>query len=124
MKTTNVNIKIERKTIPLDASNQSVGRLATKIALLLRGKGKVNFSPQIDNGDFVNVTNINNLKFTGKKKEQKTYYRHSQYPGGIKKIPIKKWLKDNPGKILRNAVYKMLPKTRLREAMIKRLTIK
>ena len=124
MKTTNVNIKIERKTHPLDATNQSVGRLASQIALLLRGKGKVNFSPQIDNGDFVNVTNIDKLKFTGKKKEQKIYYRHSHYPGGIKRIPIKKWLKESPGRILRNAVYKMLPKTRLREAMIKRLTIK
>ena len=124
MKTTNVNIKIERKTHQLDATNQSVGRLASQIALLLRGKGKVNFSPQIDNGDFVNVTNIDKLKFTGKKKEQKIYYRHSHYPGGIKRIPIKKWLKESPGRILRNAVYKMLPKTRLREAMIKRLTIK
>jgi len=124
MKTTNVNIKIERKTHLIDATNQSVGRLASQIALLLRGKGKVNFAPQIDNGDFVNVANIDKLKFTGKKKEQKVFYRHSHYPGGIKKIPIKKWLKESPGRILRNAVYKMLPKTRLREGMIKRLTIK
>jgi len=124
MKTTNVNIKIERKTHELDATNQSVGRLASQIALLLRGKHKVNFAPQIDNGDFVTVSNIDKLKFTGKKKEQKIFYRHSHYPGGIKRIPIKKWLKENPGRILRNAVYKMLPKTKLRQAMIKRLTIK
>jgi large subunit ribosomal protein L13 len=124
MKTTNVNIKIERKTHQLDASNQSVGRLATQIALLLRGKHKVNFAPQIDNGDFVIVSNINNLKFTGNKIEQKIIYRHSHYPGGIKKIPLKKWLKEDPAKILKKAVYNMLPKNKLRMAMIKRLTIK
>ena len=124
MKYTNLNTQINRKIQPIDATNQSVGRLATQIALILHGKNKVDFTPHIDNGDFVVVDNIDKLKFTGKKTEQKTYYRHSHYPGGIKKIPIKKWLKENPSKILRTAVYKMLPKTKLRQAMIKRLTIK
>jgi large subunit ribosomal protein L13 len=124
MKATKLNYKIERKPHQIDGTGQSVGRLATQIAILLRGKHKPSFTPQVDNGDFVIVSNLDKLKFTGKKLEQKMVYRHSHFPGGIKKIPAKKIYKDNPSQILINAVFKMLPKNKLRNAMIKRLTIK
>ena len=121
MKSTILKTKIERKTHQLDAANQAVGRLATQITLLLRGKHKPNYSPQIDNGDFVVVTNIDKLKFTGKKLEQKKYYRYSGYPGGLKTQKIKEL---KPAEILKKAVYQMLPKNKLRQHMIKRLTFK
>ncbi len=124
MKTTKLTSKIERKTQQIDASGQSVGRLATKIALILRGKHKPNFTPQVDMGDFVVVSNIDKLKFTGKKLEQRIIYRHSHYPGGIKRIPVKKVFKENPGKILTKAIYNMLPKNKLRNDMLKRVIIK
>lgn len=124
MKTTNQNPKIERKTHQIDATNQAVGRLASQIVLFLRGKNKPSFTPRLDCGDFVIVSNINKLSFAGKKMEQKLYYRHSHYPGGIKRIPLKKVFSEKPGQVLKNAVYKMLPKNKLRNSMIKRLTIK
>jgi len=124
MKTTSLTSKIERKTQQIDATNQSVGRLASQIALILRGKNKVNFSPQVDNGDFVVVANIDKLKFTGKKLEQKKYYRHSGYPGGLKVTKLSQLYKTQPAEILKKAVFKMLPKNRLRNNMIKRLTVK
>jgi large subunit ribosomal protein L13 len=124
MKTTSLTTKIERKTQQIDATNQSVGRLASQIALILRGKNKVNFSPQVDNGDFVVVANIDKLKFTRKKLEQKKYYRHSGYPGGLKVTKLSQLYKTQPAEILKKAVFKMLPKNRLRNNMIKRLTVK
>jgi len=124
MKTTKLVTKIERKTHQIDATNQSVGRLASQIANLLHGKNKVNFSPQIDNGDFVMVSNVDKLKFTGKKMEQKLHYRHSHYPGGLKIKKTKEIFEKNPGDLIIKAVYKMLPKNKLRNSMIKRLTIK
>ena len=124
MTLTNFKVKIERKTHQIDATDQSVGRLATQIATLLRGKHKANYSPQVDNGDFVIVTNINKLKFTGKKLEQKKYYRYSGYPGGLKTTKLKELFGNNPQEVLKKAVYNMLPKNRLRQHMIKRLTFK
>ena len=124
MKTTSLTTKIERKTQQIDATNQSVGRLASQIALILRGKNKINFTPQVDNGDFVVVSNIDKLKFTGKKLEQKKYYRHSGYPGGLKTTKLSELYKTQPAEVLKKAVFKMLPKNRLRNNMIKRLTIK
>ncbi len=124
MKKTNLKVKIDRKQHQLDATNQSVGRLATQIALLLHGKHKPNYSPQIDNGDFVIVSNINKLKLTDKKLEQKKYYRYSGYPGGLKELNLKKLFKKDPEEVLKKAVYQMLPKNKLRQHMIKRLTFK
>lgn len=124
MTITNFKVKIERKTHQIDASEQSIGRLATQIASLLRGKHKANYSPQVDNGDFVIVTNIDKVKFTGKKLEKKEYYHYSGYPGGLKTTKLKELFKNNPQEVLRKAVYNMLPKNRLRQHMIKRLTFK
>jgi len=124
MKTTIFKTKIERKQHQIDATDQSVGRLATQIATLLRGKNKATYSPQIDGGDFVTVTNIDKLKFTGKKLEQKKYYHYSGYPGGLKETKLDKLFNERPEEVLRKAVWNMLPKNKLRQHMIKRLTFK
>jgi len=117
-------IKIERKIHKLDAANQATGRLASQIALILRGKNKPEYQPNLDLGDIVEVINIKLLKFTGKKLEQKEHIRYSGHQGGIKRIKINDLLKNNPGKILQHAVREMLPPTRLRNNMMKRLIIK
>jgi len=113
----------ERQTHTIDATDKVLGRLAAQIAVLLRGKHKPNFVPYKDMGDFVIVENVNKLKFTGKKIEQKKYYRHSGYWGGLKEIPLKKLFAERPAEVLRRAVYRMLPKNKLRVKMIKRLRI-
>jgi len=124
MKITKFKTEIKRNTHQLDATNQSVGRLATQIAYLLRGKNKASFTPNVDNGDFVEILNLDKLKFTGNKLEQKKYYQYSGYPGGLKEKKLAELLKTNPQEIVKNAVYKMLPKNKLRPKMIKRLTFK
>jgi len=113
----------ERQTHTIDATAKVLGRLAAQIAVLLRGKHKPNFVPYKDMGDFVIVENVNKLKFTGKKIEQKKYYRHSGYWGGLKEIPLKKLFAERPAEVLRRAVYRMLSKNKLRVKMIKRLRI-
>jgi len=113
--------KIERKTHKIDAKDKVLGRLATGIVILLRGKNKPTFEPHIDNGDFVVVKKSDDIKLTGKKMEQKIYYRHSGYPGGLKTKKLKDITK---AEALKRAVWNMLPKNRLRNAMIKRLIIK
>jgi len=114
---------MERKTHTIDATNKVLGRLSAQIAILLQGKHKPNFLPYKDMGDFVIVKNIEKLKITGKKMEQKKYYRHSGYPGGLKEIPLKKLFREKPSKVLIRAIWGMLPKNRLRAKMIKRLKI-
>ncbi len=118
------NAKIERKHHNIDAANQSVGRLATKIATLLIGKHKVNYTPNVDNGDLVTVSNVGKLSFSGKKLEQRKLYSHSGYPGGLKVKKVSMIFKDKPEQILKNAVWKMLPKNRLRDIKLKRMTFK
>ena len=94
----------------IDAENAAVGRLAAYISKVLRGKNKPTYNPHIDNGDFVIVTNINKIKFTGKKFKEKKYYRHTGHPGGIKEITPEKLLEKNkPGESLKLAVKRMLP---------------
>ncbi len=115
---------MERKIHKIDAKNKAVGRLATQIALLLRGKHKSEYAPHIDMGDIVEVVNIGQLKFSGKKLEQKKYYRHSGYPGGLKETALKDLFKKNPAEVLRRAVRQMLPANRLRQKMLKRLIIR
>jgi large subunit ribosomal protein L13 len=95
--------------------------LASKIAILLRGKHKPNFVSHKDMGDFVVVKNVEKIKFSGKKKEQKKYYHHSGYLGGLKEKPLKTLFEENPEKVLEKAVYGMLPKNKLRAKQIKRL---
>ena len=114
---------MQRETHIIDATGKVLGRLACEIAILLRGKHKPDFAPYKDVGDFVVVKNVGNLKITGKKMEQKKYFRHSGYLGGAKFIPLKKLFKAKPGQVLKKAVYGMLPKNKLRAKMIKRLKI-
>ncbi|OGZ33497.1 MAG: 50S ribosomal protein L13 [Candidatus Portnoybacteria bacterium RBG_13_41_18] len=114
---------MEKKIHKIDASGKVLGRLATQIAVLLRGKGKVNFLRYIDSGDFVEVVNAQNIKVTGKKMTQKIYYTHSLYPGGLKAQKLEVKFAKNPGLVLRQAVYGMLPKNKTRNKIIKRLKI-
>jgi len=112
---------MQRKTHTIDATGKVLGRLAAEIAVLLRGKYKPDFAPYKDEGDFVVVKNIGQLKFTGKKIDQKKYYHHSGYLGGLKEKSLKELLEKNPSEILKKAVWGMLPRNKLREKMIKRL---
>ena len=115
---------IERKLQKLDATDQSVGRLATKVATLLRGKHKPEYQAHLDLGDIVEVSNITKLKFTGKKLNQKQYYHFSGYLGGLKTRKMSDIYAKNPGEVLYRAVREMLPDTKLRIGMLKRLIIK
>ncbi|MBI2625215.1 MAG: 50S ribosomal protein L13 [Candidatus Nealsonbacteria bacterium] len=113
---------MERKTHTIDATGKVLGRLATEIAVLLRGKQKTDFAPYKDIGDFVVVKNAGKIRVTGKKMEQKKYFQHSGYLGNAKEILFKDIFKKNPGEVLRRAVYGMLPKNRLRAKQINRLS--
>ncbi|MCK5211347.1 50S ribosomal protein L13 [Candidatus Parcubacteria bacterium] len=115
---------MDRKTHKLDATDQSVGRLATQVALFLRGKNKPEFEPHLDCGDIVEVSNIAKLKFTGKKLDNKKYYSYSGYPGGLKEKKLADVFASDPGDVLKRAVRKMLPAVKFRRDMLKRLTIK
>lgn len=112
---------MERKTHTIDAANKVLGRLAVEISLLLRGKEKLDFMPNKDGGDVVIVKNSNKIIVTGNKFNDKMYYHHSGYMGGLKEIPFKKIFKKDPGEVIRRAVYGMLPKNKLRDIQIKRL---
>jgi len=114
---------MERQTHIIDATNKVLGRLASQIVILLQGKHKPNFLPYRDMGDFVIVKNVERIRLTGKKIEQKKYYRHSGYLGHLKEIPIKKVFTQKPEEVLRKAVSGMLPKNRLRKIRLKRLKI-
>ena len=115
---------VQRETRTIDASGKILGRLAVSIAILLRGKNKPDFMPNKDGGDFVIVKNIDKIRLTGKKRENKIYYHHSGYTGGLKEIPFKKLFRRDPGEVLKKAVFGMLPKNKLRSIQIKRLKIK
>ena len=114
---------VEKKWYLIDAESKTVGRLATKIAMILRGKEKPQFTPHADTGDFVVVVNADKVNFTGKKWDQKTYYWHTPYPGGLKTVTAGKLHKENPEEILRNAVWGMLPKNKWQKRLIKRVKI-
>lgn len=116
--------QILRKKHSLDATDLPIGRLATRIATLLRGKHKPSYEPHKDEGDMVEVTNITKARFTGKKLEQKEYYSYSGYPGGLKTKKMSNVFKEKPADVLKRAVKQMLPPTRLRNGMMKRLTVK
>ena len=107
----------------VDATGQTVGRLASKIATVLRGKNNPAFSPHLDCGDFVVVINARQLQFTGNKLRDKIYYRHTEYPGGIRTTTAGQMLANRPEEILRIAVEGMLPKTRLGHQMATKLKI-
>ena len=107
----------------IDASNAVVGRVATIIAKILRGKNKATFTPHMDNGDFVVVKNIEKIKFTGKKFQDKKYYRHTGYPGGIKETTPEKLYDKKPGEALKLAVKRMLPGGPLAKKQLTKLKI-
>ncbi len=113
----------QRDWYVVDATDQVLGRLATQIATLLRGKHKPTYTPSTDGGDFVIVINCEKIKITGKKADQKIYYRHTGYPGGLKATPYKMMLAKHPDRILRNAVKGMLPKNRMGRHLLTKLRI-
>lgn len=114
---------IKRAIHELDATGKPLGRLATQIAVLLRGKNKPSFEPHIDAGDKVVVTNAAQIKLTGQKLTQKVYHSYSGYPGGLKTKKLSTLFASNPSEVIHRAVFQMLPDNRLRKHMIKRLTI-
>ena len=114
---------IKREWHLIDASDKILGRLATQIARLLMGKHKPIFSPNLDTGDFVVVTNAEKVKVTGNKAEQKVYYKHSGYPGGLKSINLEKMMQTNPTRVVEYAVKGMLPHNRLGAKMFKKLRV-
>ncbi|OIO18917.1 MAG: 50S ribosomal protein L13 [Candidatus Magasanikbacteria bacterium CG_4_10_14_0_8_um_filter_32_14] len=116
--------EIKREIIQVDATDKAVGRVASEVAKMLMGKNKPTFVRHIDKGDFVIINNAKLVKFTGKKLVQKDYYRHSGHPGGLKITSMKKIFDNDPTEVMRRAIYNMLPKNKLRDGMLKRLTIK
>jgi large subunit ribosomal protein L13 len=115
--------EIEKKWYLVDADQKVLGRLATQIAVRLRGKHKPIFTPHADVGDFVVVVNADKVAMTGAKWDQKTYYRHSGYTGGLKQISARKLLEKKPEEIIRFAVKRMLPKNSLGRRQLKKLKI-
>ena len=115
--------KIERKWYVVDAEGCTLGRLASGVASVLRGKNKPQFTPHVDTGDYVIVVNADKIKVTGKKLEQKIYYNHSDYVGGMKETTLKEMLAKKPEKVIELAVKGMLPKGPLGRAMIKKLFV-
>lgn len=114
----------KREKIKLDAAGQSVGRLATQIAMILMGKNKPTYTPHIDSGDKVVILNVKDVRFTGKKVEKKEYKHHSMHPGGLKIKLAKNVIKEKPEDVILHAVTKMLPKNKLRTQRLLRISFK
>ncbi len=115
--------QIERKWYVVDASGKVLGRLATQIAMRLRGKHKPEYTPHLDTGDFIIVVNAEKVKLTARKLDQKKYYRHSGYLGGLKERTARQMLNDKPEEVIRLAVKRMLPKNKLARHQLKKLKI-
>lgn len=115
--------KVERKWYVVDAEGHTLGRLTSEIAKILRGKNKPIFTPHIDTGDNVIVINADKIKVTGKKMDQKIYYHHSDYVGGMKETPLKEMMAKKPCDVIKLAVKGMLPKGPLGRSMIKKLHV-
>jgi large subunit ribosomal protein L13 len=115
--------EVERKWHLVDAQGKTLGRLATRVAVLLRGKNKAIFTPHVDAGDFVIVVNANKIVLTGNKLQDKLYIHHSGYPGGLKSITAEKLMAKKPERLISMAVQGMLPKTKLGRALIKKLKV-
>lgn len=112
---------VQREWLVVDAADQTLGRLATQVATVLRGKHKPQYSPAVDVGDYVIVVNCDKIRVTGRKLDQKIYYHHSGYPGGIKSITLRDLLRKHPTRAIEHAVRGMLPKNRLGRQMLKKL---
>jgi large subunit ribosomal protein L13 len=115
--------EIERRWYLVDAEGQTLGRLATRIADTLRGKGRPQFTPHVDTGDFVVVVNAEKIVVTGKKLDEKIYYRHSGYPGGLKQRTLREQLDRRPTEVIRTAVKGMLPKNKLAARQLTKLKV-
>jgi len=115
--------EITREWLLVDANDQTLGRLATKIAALLLGKHKPNYTPGVDNGDYVVVINAERVRVTGRKLDQKVYYRHSGYPGGLRSVTLRERLQRNPERVIRDAVWGMLPKNSYGRKLIRKLKV-
>ncbi len=115
--------EIQREWVLIDANDQNLGRLATRIATILLGKHKPEFTPGVDMGDFVVVINAERIRVTGNKMDQKVYYRHSGYPGGLKEITLREQLRRHPERVIRSAVWGMLPHNRLGRKLLKHLKV-
>ncbi len=114
---------VERQWRIVDAADRTLGRVASEVATLLKGKHKPIYTPHVDTGDYVVVINAAKVRVTGKKAEQKVYYRHSGYPGGLKSEKLGEMLSKNPVRVIELAVRGMLPHNRLGRAMIKKLRV-
>ncbi|MDZ7336976.1 MAG: 50S ribosomal protein L13 [candidate division KSB1 bacterium] len=114
---------VQQKWYVVDATDQILGRLASRIAAVLRGKHKPIFTPHLDTGDFVVVVNAAKVKVTGKKTEQKRYYRYTGYPGGLRVEEYRKLIQERPERVLRHAVWGMLPHNSLGRKLLKKLKI-
>lgn len=114
---------LEKKWYVVDASGQRLGRLASRVAAILKGKHKPTYTPHIDSGDYVIVINADKVELTGKKLEDKVYYRHSQYPGGLKAVRAGDMMAKHPAKVVELAVWGMLPHNRLGRRQIRKLKV-
>jgi large subunit ribosomal protein L13 len=115
--------EIERRWYLVDAEGRTLGRVATQIADTLRGKGKPQYTPHVDTGDFVVVVNAEKIAVTGTKLDDKIYYRHSGYPGGLRERTLREELERRPTEVIRKAVRGMLPKNRLARAQLRKLKV-
>ncbi|ACM23215.1 50S ribosomal protein L13 [Thermotoga neapolitana DSM 4359] len=115
--------EVERKWYVVDASGKVLGRLATRIAKILMGKHKPTYTPHVDTGDYVIVVNADKVVLTGKKLDQKVYYWHSGYPGGLKSMTARQMLQKHPERLIWLAVKRMLPKNKMGRRMLRRLKV-
>jgi len=115
--------EVEREWLLIDAEDQVLGRLATQVAIILKGKHKPQYTPHVDTGDFVVVINADKIRLTGDKAAQKTYYRHSGYPGGLKSMSFERAMERYPERVIEHAVKGMLPKNTLGRAQGKKLKV-
>lgn len=115
--------EVERKWYVVDATNKTLGRLASQVAAILRGKHKPQYTPHVDTGDFVIIVNAEKVRLTGKKLDKKIYYHHSRYPGGLKQMTYRTLLKEKPELAVRKAVEGMLPHNRLGRRMARKLKV-
>ncbi len=115
--------EIERQWYVVDAEGQTLGRLASEIAKILKGKHKPIYAPNLDTGDFVIVVNAKKIHVTGRKMDQKLYHRHSGYPGGLTSVTLREQLSRHPTRVIRSAVRGMLPHNRLGRSMLRKLKV-
>lgn len=115
--------EVKKEWWVIDASNQTLGRLASNIATILRGKNKPTYTPNVDTGDFVVVVNAEKITVTGKKLTDKMYHSHSGYPGGLKTTSLEKLLKEKPARVIENAVWGMIPRNTLGRKQITKLKV-